>query len=283
MERGNDEVYELLNSLELSQYYDAFRREGFERLESDATISIRQESYDQPATIASVVRRSSIRQRPRGQSISSTPGTSSTTANVAKRRGSRADPRLPYARPEVDPQEPKSPRPVQQNTSPQSPRRTYRRHPKKDPNAPEKWRSAYQLFRDDVNHELHGSDIPFSEMSKIHSKRWAELGDETREMYFQRSKSDKEEYLGNMAVYRQTPEFKQYEEYLEKFYQQESAVNRVGRPRGARSVRGKGRGKGKDLDSDTVLEPYEETPDSMVNATDPERMSTSSSLSSPGP
>ncbi|PIA14991.1 hypothetical protein COEREDRAFT_93622 [Coemansia reversa NRRL 1564] len=248
----------------------------------DTATPIHLESYSQPATVSNVMRRSSIRQRSRGQSMSSALPMTSTSTNAARRRSSRADSRVPYARPEVESQEPKSPRTVQRNTPPQSPRRTYRRHPKKDPNAPEKWRSAYQLFRDDVNHELYGNDIPFSEMSRIHSKRWAELGDETREMYFQRSKSDKKEYLGKMAVYRQTPEFKQYEEYLEKFYQQESAVNRVGRPRGARSVRSKGRGKGKDPESDPVAEAYDEMQDTIAGATDPEHMSTSS-LSSPDP
>ncbi|KAJ2648008.1 hypothetical protein IWW40_004211 [Coemansia sp. RSA 1250] len=68
-------------------------------------------------------------------------------------------------------------------------------------------------------------------MSKIHSKRWAELDDHTRNMYFQRSKNDKEEYLRKMAIYEDTAEYKQYAEYLEQFYKQDSTVNRVGRPK----------------------------------------------------
>ncbi|KAJ2782740.1 hypothetical protein GGI15_002817 [Coemansia interrupta] len=155
MESQKDELYIFLHSIELLQYYDAFRREGFERLES-------------------VIQRKAL---------------------------------------EV-----------------------------KDPNAPEKWRSAYQLFRDDINRELQGQDIPFSEMSKIHSKRWSELSDDKRNVYFQKSRRDKEEYVAKMAVYEQTPEFRQYNDYLEKFYQQESTVNRVGRPKGAKSSKGKGKG-----------------------------------------
>ncbi|KAJ2277008.1 hypothetical protein J3F81_001123 [Coemansia sp. RSA 371] len=192
-------------------------------------------SNQQPQVLAG--RRPLVKQRPRGQSISSLPPVASTSA-TSRRRGSRADPRSPYMRPAADPQ---SPQTLPQHVSPQSPRRTYRRHPKKDPNAPEKWRSAYQLFRDDVNQELHGQDIQFSEMSKIHSKRWAELSDDTRNMYFQKSKSDKEEYLQRMLVYERTPEYKQYEEYLDTFYQQDSTVNRVGRPKGAKSSKPKGK------------------------------------------
>ncbi|KAJ2861767.1 hypothetical protein GGH94_004701 [Coemansia aciculifera] len=34
MENRGDELHEFLQNLELLQYYEAFRREGFERLES---------------------------------------------------------------------------------------------------------------------------------------------------------------------------------------------------------------------------------------------------------
>ncbi|KAJ2025842.1 hypothetical protein GGI06_000415 [Coemansia sp. S85] len=143
-----------------------------------------------------------MRHRTRGQSISS-----AVASTSSRRRDSRADAKSPYSRPptESDPQTPRSPKsPV----SPQSPKRTYRRHPKKDPNAPEKWRSAYQLFRDDVNRELQGQDIPFSEMSKIHSKRWSQLNGDERATYVERSKVDKQEYKQKMELYEQTLEFK---------------------------------------------------------------------------
>ncbi|KAJ1801561.1 hypothetical protein LPJ59_000182 [Coemansia sp. RSA 2399] len=124
------------------------------------------------------------------------------------------------------PQSPRSPQSPQSPILPQSPRRTYRRHPKKDPNAPEKWRSAYQLFRDDVNRELHGQDIPFSDMSKIHSRRWSELSKDLSVRYFEQSNRDKEDYLRKMAAYELTLEYKQYVEYLHNFYKQDSTVNR---------------------------------------------------------
>ncbi|KAJ2313503.1 hypothetical protein IWW54_001482 [Coemansia sp. RSA 2705] len=186
------------------------------------------------------------------------------------RRTSRADPRSPYMRPAPDPQSPKSPDTSGQHISPQSPRRTYRRHPKKDPNAPEKWRSAYQLFRDDVNQELHGQDIPFSEMSKIHSKRWAELDEDTRMRYFERSKSDKEEYLRRMA---------EYEEYLDKFYKQDSTVNRVGRPKGAKSTRS----KGKSAEQGTATDHYRQTQSPDTDTKHSGAMSTTPSTSSSPP
>ncbi|KAJ2722468.1 cysteinyl-tRNA synthetase [Coemansia sp. Benny D115] len=205
--------------------------------------------YQHTPSISGVLRSSSTRQRQRGQSISSVGASSS-----GKRRDSRAEQKSPYARQSTDPQSPKSPKSPVSPLLSQSPRRTYRRHPKKDPNAPEKWRSAYQLFRDDVNRELHGQDIPFSEMSKIHSKRWSELSDEKRTTYFERSQRDKDDYLLKMSIYEQTPEFKQYEEYLDKFYRQDSTVNRVGRPKGTRSSKGKGKDPEVDMAEDYEYE-----------------------------
>ncbi|KAJ1772532.1 hypothetical protein LPJ74_001433 [Coemansia sp. RSA 1843] len=192
------------------------------------------------SSIADVMQSPSMQQRARGPSITSTSSTataSHTGTSSSRRRASRAEPRSPYSRPAAIPQSPHSPQSPQSPISSQSPRRTYRRHPKKDPNAPEKWRSAYQLFRDDVNRELHGQDIPFSDMSKIHSKRWAELSEDLRVKYFEQSNRDKEEYLRKMAAYEQTLEYK----YLHNFYKQDSTVNRVGRPKGTRSSASKGK------------------------------------------
>ncbi|KAJ2887001.1 hypothetical protein FB639_001458 [Coemansia asiatica] len=221
--------------------------------------------YQHTPPISKVMRSPTMRQRQRGQSISS--------VTSSRRRDSRSEHKLPYARPAGDTQSPKSPQAQIPSALAQSPRRTYRRHPKKDPNAPEKWRSAYQLFRDDVNRELHGQDIPFSEMSKIHSKRWAELSDEKRAVYFERSRQDKEDYEAKMAVYQRTSEFRQYSEYLEKFYKQESTVNRVGRPKGTRSS--KARGKGPDMGMSEDYD-YENSPG--IGAAKP---SVSASSSSP--
>ncbi|KAJ1815274.1 hypothetical protein LPJ56_004618, partial [Coemansia sp. RSA 2599] len=221
-------------------------------------------TYQHTPPISSIMRSPTMRQRQRGQSMSSV-----TTSG--RRRDSRSEHKLPYSRPTGDTQSPKSPQAQVSSAIAQSPRRTYRRHPKKDPNAPEKWRSAYQLFRDDVNRELHGQDIPFSEMSKIHSKRWAELGDEKRTVYFERSRQDKEEYAAKMAVYEKTPEFRQYSEYLDKFYKQESTVNRVGRPKGTKSS--KARGKGPDV---SMSEDYDYENSPSIGAAKPSASASSS-------
>ncbi|KAJ1995053.1 hypothetical protein GGI04_005856 [Coemansia thaxteri] len=64
-------------------------------------------------------------------------------------------------------------------------------------------------------------------MSRIHSRRWAELDNDVRATYFEQSRIDKEEYSQKMAFYEQTLEHKHYEEYLEQFYKQESTGHAV--------------------------------------------------------
>ncbi|KAJ2777569.1 hypothetical protein H4R18_005091 [Coemansia javaensis] len=261
MERPGDEVYEFLRDLDLLQYHDAFRHEGFERIESISDIQeadfealgvkrghrrlIRRRAMDLvsppryacdlPPISPPLLAAHAMHQSPLERAASPVLEEGEPLTAYLHRQ----HPQARLARQEQH----RSPAQQHMAPLPAQPYYTHGQHPKKDPNAPEKWRSAYQLFRDDVNRELQGQDIPFSEMSRIHSKRWAELDEQSRNMYTQRSDADKDEYLKKMAVYEQTDEYKagQYEAYLEQFYKQDSTVNRVGRPKGAKSAKSKGK------------------------------------------
>ncbi|KAJ1676918.1 hypothetical protein EV182_007244, partial [Spiromyces aspiralis] len=78
----------------------------------------------------------------------------------------------------------------------------------KDPNAPVRWKSAYQTFRDDLNRELADRNLDFVEMSKLHSEKWANLPPEQRKWYEDRAKTARENYERQMSVYRQTESYK---------------------------------------------------------------------------
>ncbi|KAJ1915387.1 hypothetical protein H4219_004352 [Mycoemilia scoparia] len=121
-------------------------------------------------------------------------------------------------------------------SSPSSTSPRVHRHPKKDVNAPEKWKSAYQMFRDDLNRELADRNLDFVEMSKLHSEKWANLTPERRKWYEDRAKEAKDEYDRQMNIYRQTESYKQYQKYLDHFYAQEDTVGRVGRPKGRKNM-----------------------------------------------
>ncbi|PVV03738.1 hypothetical protein BB560_001804 [Smittium megazygosporum] len=111
-------------------------------------------------------------------------------------------------------------------------KRKYKKHPKKDPNAPEKWKSAYQLFREDINKKLEHKKLSFVELSKIHSDQWANLDPNQKKYYDDLAMTAKLEYEKKMAQYRKSPQFKEFQDYLNQFYAQEDTVGRVGRPKG---------------------------------------------------
>ncbi|PVU88498.1 hypothetical protein BB561_005819 [Smittium simulii] len=111
-------------------------------------------------------------------------------------------------------------------------KRKYKKHPKKDPNAPEKWKSAYQLFREDINKKLEHKKLSFVELSKIHSDQWANLDINQKKYYNDLAMKAKIEYEKKMNQYRKSIQYKEFQEYLNQFYSQEDTVGRVGRPKG---------------------------------------------------
>ncbi|OMH83636.1 Non-histone chromosomal protein 6 [Zancudomyces culisetae] len=115
-------------------------------------------------------------------------------------------------------------------------KRKYKKHPKRDPNAPEKWKSAYQLFREDLNRKLENQKLSFVSLSKIHSEQWSKLDSTKKKYYDDLAKNAKEDYEKKMAVYKQSKQFKEYQEYLNQFYLQEDTVGRVGRPKGKKAA-----------------------------------------------
>ncbi|OMJ07836.1 FACT complex subunit SSRP1 [Smittium culicis] len=119
-------------------------------------------------------------------------------------------------------------------------KRKYKKHPKKDPNAPEKWKSAYQLFREDLNKKLEHKKLSFVDLSKIHSDQWSNLDASRKMFYDELAKNAKDEYEKLMNQYRKSPQYKEYQEYLNQFYAQEDTVGRVGRPKGKKSSNSSG-------------------------------------------
>ncbi|PVZ97596.1 hypothetical protein BB558_004587 [Smittium angustum] len=114
-------------------------------------------------------------------------------------------------------------------------KRKYKKHPKKDPNAPEKWKSAYQLFRDDINKTIDIKKYSFVDLSKIHSEQWSGLNPQRKKHYEDLAKTAKIDYEKQMNIYRKSKQFKDYEDYLAQFYAQEDTVGRVGRPKGKKT------------------------------------------------
>ena len=99
--------------------------------------------------------------------------------------------------------------------------RSYRRHPRADPNAPSKPKTAYMLFGEYVrqNPELTGAS--FTDLAKETGKRWRELSSEERVDIWENPAAKRQrEYKEALAIYKQTDDYRNHQIYLEEFRQQ---------------------------------------------------------------
>ncbi|CAI2165636.1 9519_t:CDS:2, partial [Funneliformis geosporum] len=96
-------------------------------------------------------------------------------------------------------------------------KRKYKRHPKRDKNAPVKPLSAYVMFAHKVREEYTGQNISFPDMAKIVGDRWKTVSPEIKEAIENEAAKAKEEYQAAMAVYKTTDSWKKYQEYLKEF------------------------------------------------------------------
>lgn len=103
------------------------------------------------------------------------------------------------------------------------PKRKYRRHPKPDENAPERPMSAYVLFSNKLRESLKGDrSLTFTEIAKLVGEHWQNLSLPEREVYEGQARQSKERYYREMAVYKETPEYRKYMKYLDEFNDKQS-------------------------------------------------------------
>jgi hypothetical protein len=100
------------------------------------------------------------------------------------------------------------------------PTRQYRRHPKADPNTPQKPKTAYVLFGEQVRQEPALSHLSFVEIAREVGKRWRELISEERTNTWELPAADKlKGYKEEIERYKQTDDYQNYQLYLEAFKQ----------------------------------------------------------------
>ncbi|KKO96580.1 hypothetical protein THAR02_11316 [Trichoderma harzianum] len=103
------------------------------------------------------------------------------------------------------------------------PKRKYRRHPKPDQNAPERPMSGYVLFSNKLRESLKGDrSLTFTEIAKLVGEHWQNLSLPEREVYEGQARRSKERYYREMAVYKETPEYRKYMKYLNEFNEKQS-------------------------------------------------------------
>jgi len=96
-------------------------------------------------------------------------------------------------------------------------KRKYRRHPKPDENAPERPPSAYVLFSNKMREELKGRNLSFTEIAKLVGENWQNLTAAEKEPFESQAQAIKDKYLADMTEYKKTPQYSQYQLYLQEF------------------------------------------------------------------
>ncbi|RHZ55444.1 hypothetical protein Glove_415g25 [Diversispora epigaea] len=98
-------------------------------------------------------------------------------------------------------------------------KRKYKRHPKRDQNAPSKPHSAYVLFAQKVRSEykVKEMNLTFPEMAKVVGDRWKKISTHEKEELEAQASAEKEKYLVSLSKYKTTEHWKKYQEYLKEF------------------------------------------------------------------
>ncbi|CAK7228856.1 hypothetical protein SBRCBS47491_007051 [Sporothrix bragantina] len=96
-------------------------------------------------------------------------------------------------------------------------KRKYRRHPKPDEAAPERPPSAYVLFSNKTREELKGRNLTFTEIAKHVGENWQGLTAAEREPFETQAQLAKEKYNSDLAEYKKTDDYKKYMVYLQEF------------------------------------------------------------------
>lgn len=96
-------------------------------------------------------------------------------------------------------------------------KRSYRHHPKPDPNAPQRPYSAYVLFSNNMREELKSQGLSFTEMSRRVGERWQSLKPEEKESWKQQAALPWENYKAELAEYQQSDSYRKHAQYLADF------------------------------------------------------------------
>jgi hypothetical protein len=106
--------------------------------------------------------------------------------------------------------------------------RPYRRHPRTDPKAPHKPKTAYVLFGEHVRQDPALTHSSFTEIAKETGKRWRELSSEERIVIWETPAADRlQDYRKELERYKQTDNYQSYQTYLEGFKQQRHGLESI--------------------------------------------------------
>ena len=77
--------------------------------------------------------------------------------------------------------------------------------------------ACHNLMAAEIREELKGQELSFTEIAKLVGERWQVLNPEIREAYEEQASSAKEKYYAQMAEYKKTAQYQEYQQYLADF------------------------------------------------------------------
>ena len=99
-------------------------------------------------------------------------------------------------------------------------KRRYRRHPRPDPYAPKRPKTAYVMFADHVRTDPVVSSLSFTEISRAVGMRWQALPREEKYLWDIQAARAMQVYTQAMEQYRKTDAFREHQRYLAEFRRQ---------------------------------------------------------------
>ncbi|KIW02589.1 uncharacterized protein PV09_06039 [Verruconis gallopava] len=96
-------------------------------------------------------------------------------------------------------------------------KRRYRWHPRADPNAPKKPKTAYVNFADHLRSDKAIASLSFVDIAREVGRQWQMLDPETKQEWENRAAQAMQEYEEQMDEYRKTKQYQDYQVYLETF------------------------------------------------------------------
>ncbi|KAL2165163.1 hypothetical protein VTH06DRAFT_459 [Thermothelomyces fergusii] len=193
----------IFGELGISQYLDAFLEQGFDTWETILDIT----ESDLDALGVKLGHRRKLQRR-----IANSRGIAPDAALVSPTQAAIEDLKLQDG---VHPEPPAAE--SRETVGVVVTKRKYRRHPKPDENAPERPPSAYVLFSNKMREELKGRNLSFTEIAKLVGENWQNLTAAEKEPYEAQAQAIKEKYLADLAEYKKTPQYSQYQAYLREF------------------------------------------------------------------
>lgn len=107
-------------------------------------------------------------------------------------------------------------------------KRQYTRHPKLDPNAPQRPLSAYVLFSNAMRDEMKDSSPSFAEKSKMVGDRWQSMPEAAKLGWRQKASGQWEKFKTEQAQYQKTDAHRGYQAYLAEFSAAKPSKKRKG-------------------------------------------------------